>query len=64
MRKTNKLERRNTLKQQLLQEEVVINKVLQTSLARERYVEINTGITTKSEYLDYERFLEHRTVWL
>ena len=56
--------RRATLKQQLLQEEVVINKALQTPLAKERYVDLNMGITPKSEYLAYEQFLEHRTVLL
>ena len=64
IRKTKELGRRAKLKEQLLQEEVVINKALQTSLAKERYLDLNMGITPKSEYLAYERFLEYRAVLL
>ena len=56
IRKANEKERRTTLKQQLLQEDAVISRALQTSFARERYVDLNMGITPKSEYLAYEQF--------
>ena len=64
IRKSNELGRRTKLKEQLLQEEGVIYTKLQTNLAKERYLDLNMGITPKSEYLAYEKFLEHRSVLL
>jgi hypothetical protein len=64
IRKANELEHRKIVETKLLLESTLISQTLQTSLAQERYVDINMSISTLSDYLEYEKFLEYRTVLL
>jgi hypothetical protein len=58
----SKLRQREVLKTKLLAEAAILNPILQSPMARERFFDINKGITPKIDYLTYEQFLETRHV--
>jgi hypothetical protein len=54
----SKLWQREVLKTKLLVESAILNPILQSPLAQERFFDINKVITLKIDYLTYEQFIE------
>jgi hypothetical protein len=64
--KESKLQQRQVLKTKLPVESAILNPILQSPLAQERFTDINKGISSKPDYLTYEKFIEvdiHVQLW-